>query len=155
MIVKVAEAIKISKIHRNKGKKIVLAGGCFDIIHLGHIRFLKNAKKLGGVLFVLLESDDTVGKLKGRNRPINNQKERAEVLSTIKYVDYVVLIKRMKTDKEYDKLIALLKPDFLAATEGDPGISHKMRQAKLTEAKVRTVTRKLKNKSTTRLIKNY
>ena len=64
--------------------KIVLVGGCFDILHLGHVVFLEKAKKEGDVLVVLLESDEKVRFLKGKGRPVHTQSERAEILSALK-----------------------------------------------------------------------
>src|SRR3989344_3259410 len=116
-IIKPKEAIRISKKLRDKEKSIVLVGGCFDILHLGHIKFLESAKKLGDILFVLLESDESVLGLKGKDRPINNQIERAQVLSSLSIVDYVVLLPLMKTDRDYDKLITYIKPAFIATTK--------------------------------------
>src|SRR3989338_4221498 len=150
-IIKPEDSIKISKEFREQGKQIVLVGGCFDILHLGHIKFLESAKKLGDCLFVLLENDESVKKLKGKDRPINNQIERAQVLSALSIVDYVVLLPLMKTDKDYDKLITQIKPSFIAATQDDPNISHKIRQAKLVGGKLKIVTKRVKNKSTTKL----
>src|SRR3989344_8872455 len=96
-IIKPEDSIKISKEFREQGKRIVLVGGCFDILHLGHIKFLESAKKLGDCLFVLLENDESVLRLKGKDRPINNQTERAQDLSSLSIVDYVVLLSPMKT----------------------------------------------------------
>lgn len=150
-IVKPKDAIKISKEFREQGKRIVLVGGCFDILHLGHIKFLESAKKLGDYLFVLLENDESVKKLKGNDRPINNQIERAQVLSSLSIVSHVVLLPSMKTDRDYDKLITQIKPDFIGATQDDPNISHKIRQAKLVGGKLKIVTQRVKSKSTTKL----
>ena len=152
-VIKVNQAIKISKELKDKGKSIVLVGGCFDILHIGHVKFLESAKHLGDTLFVLLESDRNVRKLKGKNRPINPQAERALVLKALRFVDYVILLQSMKTDKEYDKLIGQLKPDIIATTKDDPMIKHKKRQAKIVGGKVIQVISRLKNKSTTRLSK--
>lgn len=152
-ILSAEKAIKISKQLREKGKRIVLAGGCFDILHIGHIKFLENAKKLGEILFVFLESDESVKKLKGKNRPINQQKERAEVLGALDAVSYVVLLKNIKTDDDYDNLITRLRPHIIATTQNDPYRKHKIRQAKLTNGKVAYVIQRVKSKSTTRLAK--
>ncbi len=153
IIINTKEAINISNKLRKNRKKIVLAGGCFDILHLGHIKFLKNSKNLGDILFVILESDESVSRLKGKDRPINNQIERAQVLSSLFIVDYVVLLPQMKTDRDYDKLITQINPAFITATEDDPNISHKIRQAKLIGGKLKIVAKKIKNKSTTKLAK--
>lgn len=90
------------------GKKIVFTNGCFDIIHVGHIRYLKKAKKLGDVLIVGLNSDKSVSIIKPK-RPINPQNHRAEVLSSLEMVDYITLFDE---DTPYE-LIKLLQPDIL------------------------------------------
>ena len=138
---------------RFKNKRIVITGGCFDLIHLGHVKLLEKAKEKGDVLIVLLESDNSVKKLKGKNRPINNQDERAEVLSAISYIDIIVKLKKVASNAEYDKLISQIKPHVIAATEGDSGINHKNRQAKLVGAKVVFVIKKINNRSSSRLTK--
>ena len=150
-ILTVGESIRLSEKLRQQGRQIVLVGGCFDILHLGHINFLENSKNLGDTLFVLLESDEAVKKLKGKNRPINNQRQRAQVLSALSVVDCVVLLLLMKTDRDYDKLIAQIKPAFIGTTENDPNIEHKIRQAKMLNAKMKIVTKRIKSKSTTKL----
>jgi D-beta-D-heptose 7-phosphate kinase/D-beta-D-heptose 1-phosphate adenosyltransferase len=93
---------------RADGKKIVFTNGCFDIIHIGHIRYLKEAKKLGHVLIVGLNSDLSVKKLKP-NRPINTETHRAEVLASIEMVDYVTIFDE---DTPYE-LIKFLRPHVL------------------------------------------
>jgi rfaE bifunctional protein nucleotidyltransferase chain/domain len=89
-------------------KKTVFTNGCFDIIHIGHIRYLKEAKSLGDVLVVGLNSDKSVSKIKPK-RPINLQDHRAEVLSSLEMVDYIALF-----DEETPyELIKLVRPDIL------------------------------------------
>jgi rfaE bifunctional protein nucleotidyltransferase chain/domain len=73
------------------GKKIVFTNGCFDILHAGHVRYLSAARELGDCLIVGLNSDESVRRLKGPTRPINNEADRAEVLSALSAVDYVVI----------------------------------------------------------------
>lgn len=92
-----------------KNKKIVFTNGCFDIIHSGHITLLKEAAEHGDVLIVGLNSDDSVKRLKGNNRPINNIDSRINVLSAISYVDYIVVFEE---DTPID-IIKYLKPDCL------------------------------------------
>lgn len=92
-----------------KGKKIVFTNGCFDILHRGHIEYLKEAKELGDVLIVGLNSDDSVRKIKGKDRPINKQEDRAELLASLEFVDYVVIFDE---DIPYN-LIKEIKPDVL------------------------------------------
>jgi D-beta-D-heptose 7-phosphate kinase/D-beta-D-heptose 1-phosphate adenosyltransferase len=91
-----------------KNKKVVFTNGCFDIIHIGHVRYLKEAKALGDILIVGLNSDKSVSSIKP-NRPINSQNHRAEVLSSLEMVDYVVLF----DEATPYELIKLIQPDIL------------------------------------------
>ena len=115
---------------RKSEGRIVLTGGCFDILHIGHVRFLSEAKKMGDYLVVLLESDEKVKELKGKNRPVFIQKERAEVLSALGSVDLIVLLPMMENDSDYLNLLMKIKPDIIAVTEDDPHIEKKRFQAK-------------------------
>lgn len=150
-IINAEKAIKISKKLRREGKKLVLSGGVFDILHIGHIKFLEAAKKRGDVLFILLESDENVKKYKGKNRPINSQENRALLLSTLKPIDYVVRLNEMKTNLDYDKLVINLKPDVIATTKKSPQEIHNKRQAKLINAELASVISRISDKSTTKL----
>ncbi len=153
-IVTVPEAIAIRK-NTAKEKKVVVVGGCFDILHRGHIAFLQAAKKQGDVLFVLLESDAFVKAKKGENRPINTQGVRATILSNLRFVDYIVLLDKILQDNDYDDLVLWLKPAIIATTKGDPSKKHKERQAKLLgKAQVVFVIDRLPQQSTTQLVKN-
>lgn len=102
------ELKQAAELLRADGKKIVFTNGCFDIIHVGHIRYLKEAKSLGDALIVGLNSDRSVSVIKP-NRPINPQEQRAEVLASLEMVDYVTIFDE---ETPYD-LINLLKPDVL------------------------------------------
>ncbi|MCE5194104.1 MAG: D-glycero-beta-D-manno-heptose 1-phosphate adenylyltransferase [Nitrospiraceae bacterium] len=93
---------------RSKGRKIVFTNGCFDIIHIGHVRYLKEAKTFGDVLVIGLNSDKSVSRIKP-GRPINPQDHRAEVLAALDMVDYVTLFDE---DTPYE-LIKIVKPDVL------------------------------------------
>lgn len=154
-IVNVQKSIKIAIDLRKKKKKIVLVGGVFDILHLGHVKFLEKAKREGDSLFLLLESDDAVKKRKGKGRPMNLQKDRAQVLAALEAVDFVIILKGLLKHKDYDRIVRLILPDVLATTAKDPNIVHKVRQGKLIGAKVKIVLRRLKNKSTSKLLKRY
>jgi len=90
-------------------KTIVFTNGCFDIIHEGHIEYLIKAKKLGDILIVGLNSDSSVKKLKGEDRPIQDQESRAKVLASMYFVTYVVIFNE---ETPYD-LIKSVQPDFL------------------------------------------
>ena len=94
---------------RKQNKKIVFTNGCFDIIHAGHVQYLQEAKALGDILVIGLNSDASVKRLKGAERPVNNQNDRAIVLSALKSVDYIVVFDE---DTPYD-LIKQIKPDIL------------------------------------------
>ena len=90
-------------------KKVVFTNGCFDIIHAGHIDYLNKAKALGDILIVGLNKDDSVKRIKGDKRPIINQDERAEIISNIKPVDYVVFFDEDTPAELINKLV----PDIL------------------------------------------
>ena len=92
---------------RKQGKTIVTTNGCFDILHVGHVRYLEETKKFGDILIVALNSDKSVRALKGEGRPINNENDRAEVLNGLKSVDYVVLF----DEQSPAELLAEIKPD--------------------------------------------
>lgn len=93
----------------HKGQKVVFTNGCFDILHIGHIRYLQEARKLGDLLIVGLNSDTSVKRLKGLERPINMEAERAEMLSALGFVDYVAIFEE---DTPHE-LIKKVKPDIL------------------------------------------
>jgi rfaE bifunctional protein nucleotidyltransferase chain/domain len=109
-------------------KKLVIVGGCFDLLHLGHIVFLQKAKEQGEVLLVLLESDQTIQRLKGKNRPIHTQEVRAQILAELKSVDYVLNLPPIDSDQEYDRLLVALHPSVIATTQGDEYDYHKKRK---------------------------
>lgn len=134
-----------------KNEKVVLTGGCFDVLHPGHVIFLQKAKEAGDILVVLLESDEKIKKLKGVNRPVHTQKERAKILSALKVVDYVVLLPSLETEEEYDELIAKLKPDIIAVTKGIDDYHHK-RVSKLVGARFKYVTGIIGDYSTTKIL---
>lgn len=98
---------KISLLKKNK--KVVFTNGCFDILHVGHVRYLQEAKSLGDHLIVGLNSDSSVKKLKGNNRPIQCEEERAEILLALKAVDDVCIF----SEDTPLKLIELIQPDVL------------------------------------------
>lgn len=92
-----------------EGKKVVFTNGCFDIIHVGHTRYLQEAKKCGDIFVVAVNSDSSVRALKGDKRPIINEEERAEVVAALGCVDYVTIFSEL----DPLKLITYLKPDYL------------------------------------------
>lgn len=116
--------------------RIVLIGGCFDVLHYGHIRFLKEAKNAGDYLLVALESDDNVKRRKGKLRPIHTQEQRKIMLESLAFVDEVLSLPTMTTDQEYENVVLEIKPTIIAVTEGDSYLELKKRHAKKIQATV-------------------
>jgi D-glycero-beta-D-manno-heptose 1-phosphate adenylyltransferase len=92
------------------GRKVVFANGCFDLIHAGHVRYLQNARALGDVLILGVNSDACVAALKGAGRPLQSEADRAEILSSLDCVDYVLLF----NTPTVDAILKALKPDIHA-----------------------------------------
>ena len=92
---------------RKEGKTIVATNGCFDILHVGHVRYLQKTKSFADILIVALNSDKSVKRIKGEDRPINNENDRAEILSALACVDYVVLF----DENTPVDLLCEIKPD--------------------------------------------
>jgi len=94
---------------KREGRKVAFTNGCFDLLHIGHLELLEHARKLGDILIVGLNSDDSVRRLKGPQRPINTQLDRARILAALEVVDYVVIF-----DEDTPlELIQTVMPDFL------------------------------------------
>jgi D-beta-D-heptose 7-phosphate kinase/D-beta-D-heptose 1-phosphate adenosyltransferase len=100
---------KLVKKLKNEAKKIVFINGCFDLLHIGHISLLNKAKKLGDVLIVAIYSDEILNFVKGFNRPIVNELERAKILIALKPVDYVVIF----NEQNPKNILSKLRPDVL------------------------------------------
>lgn len=92
--------------YKAEGKSIVFTNGCFDILHAGHVRYLNAAKELGDCLILGLNGDESVRRLKGPTRPINNEEDRAEVVSALSAVDYVVIF----VENTAEELVSEIKP---------------------------------------------
>jgi rfaE bifunctional protein nucleotidyltransferase chain/domain len=106
---KISRLKKILAQLQAQGKKMVFTNGCFDILHVGHVRYLRKAKSLGDILIIGMNTDRSVKTIKGEKRPIVPQEERAEILSALAFVDYVVFFDE---PDPYDLIVAL-KPDVL------------------------------------------
>lgn len=91
------------------GRKVVFTNGCFDLLHVGHVRYLQEARRLGDLLVVGVNSDASVKILKGPSRPIQNENDRAEILAALGCVDFTVIF----TEETPAKLIETVKPDLL------------------------------------------
>ena len=84
------EVCKVLDHDKKADKKIVFTNGCFDILHIGHLRYLKEAKSLGDILIVGLNDDQSIKNIKGKTRPINNINVRSEMLSNLDFIDYII-----------------------------------------------------------------
>ncbi len=129
----------------------VLVGGCFDVLHFGHIKFLNKAKALGNYLIVALESDTNLKRLKGKGRPVHNQNQRKEMLLTLRCVDEVIILKDKMNDKDYLDLVKKVKPSIIAITKDDPITKKRSAQAKAVDAKFVKIT-KTESPSTTQIL---
>ena len=109
MIIEVKDIKKMTEEFKNNGKKIVFTNGCFDILHRGHAEYLEQAKSLGDLLVVGVNSDESVKRLKGDDRPINNESDRAFMLDKLKPVDLVTIF----TEDTPFNLISKVIPDVL------------------------------------------
>jgi rfaE bifunctional protein nucleotidyltransferase chain/domain len=105
-----ADAAAVAERLRRAGKRIVFTNGCFDLLHVGHVRSLEHARALGDYLFVGINSDCSVRELKGKGRPITPEQERAEVLSALGAVDFVLVF----DGRTADEVILAIKPDIHA-----------------------------------------
>jgi len=99
-------AVRLAGQWRREGKRLVLANGCFDLLHVGHVRYLEGARRLGDVLLVGINSDRSVARLKGPGRPIMTAEERAELVGSLAAVDGVVIF----DDDTADALVRALRP---------------------------------------------
>ncbi|MEK7592011.1 MAG: adenylyltransferase/cytidyltransferase family protein [Patescibacteria group bacterium] len=131
---------------------MVLVGGCFDVLHYGHIHFLSSAKNLGDQLVVALESDENVKKRKGDSRPIHTQAQRKAMVTSLSCVDEVIELPTMNSDQEYFDLVISIRPSIIAITEGDPYKEKKSSQAASIGASVIEIP-KIHTPSTTQLAK--
>jgi D-beta-D-heptose 7-phosphate kinase/D-beta-D-heptose 1-phosphate adenosyltransferase len=145
-----SELARVLSVHRQQGERVVFTNGCFDLLHLGHIRLLHEAKSIGEVLVVGLNTDASVQRLKGPSRPCLGEEERAHILASLDCVDYVTLF-----DEDTPlALIDILKPDVLV--KGSDYSKEDVVGGDIVEAyggQVRLVNL-VENQSTSRLIQN-
>lgn len=134
-----------------QGKKIVLVGGCFDLLHYGHYAFLAKAKEAGDCLIVALESDEFIRNHKGR-KPVHSQRERAEIISGLSIVDMVITLPYLSSDKGYEAFVKKIHPQIIAVTKGDPQIENKRKQAALVGGELQIVIPPLEEFSTQKII---
>ncbi len=141
--------IKQQLIYPNN-KKIILVGGCFDVLHYGHLEFFRLSKLLGDILVVALEPDTSIVNYKNR-LPIHNQIQRAQNLAAIKYIDQILLLPALQGFDDYNCLVQDVKPHIIAITNDDPQIQNKQRQARSINAVIKVVTNRL-NFSTSNIL---
>ena len=101
------ELLRVANDERDRGRTIAFANGVFDVLHVGHVRYLQDASKEANVLIVGVNGDDSVRAIKGEGRPVTNERERAELVSAIRGVSYVTVFH----DSSPARLIAVLKPE--------------------------------------------
>lgn len=106
-IVALSDLAKRVKELRAGGKKVVATNGCFDLLHVGHVRYLETARALGDILVVGLNSDQSVRELKGPDRPVNNENDRAEIIAALESVDLVAIFPELRATR----FIELAMPD--------------------------------------------
>jgi rfaE bifunctional protein nucleotidyltransferase chain/domain len=143
------EILSIVSHLKENGRKIVFTNGCFDLLHIGHLRTLQKAKSLGDILIVGVNSDDSVKQIKGRSRPITPENERAEIIAALECVDYVVIF----SERDPIKLIKAIKPDV--HVKGGDYDMNKLPEAKIVRSyggKV-VLSEKISNHSTTEIIR--
>lgn len=114
---------------RLRGKSIVLVGGCFDVLHIGHLVFLTQAKRLGEALIVVLESDEFIRKIKHKE-PVHSLAQRTMILSELRCIDCIVTLPGILQNRDYEKITRTLRPSIIAVTKGDHKLTLKQNQAK-------------------------
>lgn len=150
-ILTIKQTEEVGKKLKQQNKQVVLVGGCFDLLHLGHITLLEEAKKQGNILIVLLESDERIRELKGNNRPLHTQDQRAHMLTSIRSVDYVLLLPDMIKDNDYNNVVKQLQPAIIATTIGSGSLKYIEKQAKENNSQIFLVD-KIPNLSTSRIV---
>lgn len=148
---KIVSLSSLKTISIDKTKKVVLAGGCFDILHYGHVAFMQTARVAGDVLILLLESDEFITQVKNK-KPVHSQQQRAEILSALGYVDYVVLLPLLDNPNvDYAEIVKNIHPSVIAYTEGDSKEDQKKKFAQSIQAKTLAIPY-LKTLSSSQLI---
>lgn len=133
-IVSSAELAGISRKLRDAGKPLVFTNGCFDLLHVGHVRYLQGARALGSALAVALNGDASVRALKGEGRPVNGENDRAEVLAALECVDYITIFPSVRATE----VIREVRPEiYVKGGDYTPESLHPEERAALDEAETR------------------
>jgi cytidyltransferase-like protein len=152
LIVRYKDFVDVKKLFKNK--KTVLVGGCFDLIHYGHLRFLEKAAEQGNFLIVALESDGFIKNNK-RKKPFHRQLERAEILSYLNMVDLIIMLPPFNSHRDYQDLVKKISPRVIAITRGDQQLENKKKQAEEVGAELVEVITNLKKFSTRNIAKVF
>jgi rfaE bifunctional protein nucleotidyltransferase chain/domain len=123
-VLTIDQLAEVSQQLARDGKRLVVTNGCFDILHLGHVRYLETARRLGDALAVGVNGDESVRSLKGEGRPLNNERDRAEVLAALRAVDYVAVFSEVRATQFLERVRPAIyvkggdyKPETLNAEE--------------------------------------
>lgn len=144
--------IRISHQHREQGKRVVLTHGTFDLLHLGHILFLKKSKKLGDILIVGADSDRRIKEIKGTSRPILNQKERLALLAELNIIDFIFIIDHKEPGNEpFLQLYKKINPNYV--TYGSTFPHKKKLRKKIEGIKFIEIRLRINTSSTSKIIK--
>lgn len=135
-------------------KKIVLVGGCFDILHFGHIQFLQKARECGDYVVVALEPDERITQHKNRI-PTHTQMERAYNLLALRSVDHVILLPLLNGFNDYLELVKTINPQVIAVTAGDPQLANKQKHADSVGAELIEVTTMIGNFSSSAIYQQH
>lgn len=133
------------------GDRVVLAGGCFDLLHYGHYSFLVAARARGDRLVIALEPDEFILRRKKRT-PVHTQRQRAEILAGLEMVSHVILLPLYASDSQYAQLVSTVRPSVIAVTAGDVNLSRKQAQAAAIGAEVVEVVPKIETFSSSSII---
>lgn len=134
--------------------RLVVVTGVFDLLHIGHLRFLEAARRLGERLAVGVESDERVRRWKGPNRPIQTEEDRMALLAALRVVDEVFLIEGDRVDPEfYAHLLQPFAARYIAVTADDPYLERKREAMRAIGVELRVVTPRIENYSTSHLVK--
>lgn len=150
-----SKVIQLEHMHQMKSSlptQIVLVGGCFDLLHYGHIQYLNKARAEGDYLIVALEPDQSIWSRK-KKMPFHNQGQRAYNLMALSSVDLVVLLPVLKTYDDYLNLVKIIEPKVIAITPDNPQRKNLLKQARLVGAEVKTVAPFIEGLSSTTLKK--
>lgn len=146
--------IAYSELTNNILPESVLVGGCFDLVHIGHVTFLKEAKKIAKNLIIVLESDQFIVTRKKRN-PVHSQLERATILAELRCVDLVIMLPYFSSHEDYKIMVQNIKPAFIAITQGDPLKENKKRFADMVSGTLVEIPKILPISTTSILTEDY